>query len=194
MAGDAEALLLHALRVKGAASAADLEAASGVDGAAARVEPLIAKGLVSRAGAGEGAVFGLSEAGRERDAELVAAAVPPPVRAEIGAAYDADFLPVNAEFKALCASWQAEGESFELLEQLLAVHERVDGFLAGAAGPVPRLGRYRERLARALDKVQDGDGDALVGAVGPSYHNIWFELHEDLLASLGRSRADEEAS
>lgn len=193
MAGEAEALLLHALRVKGAATAADLESASGVEGAAARVEPLLAKGLVSRAGEGEGAIFGLTGAGRERDAELVAAEVPAPVREEIGSEYDADFLPVNAEFKALCASWQSDGESFDLLEQLLTVHERVDGFLADAAGPVPRLGRYRERLAGALDRVQDGDGDALVGAVGPSYHNIWFELHEDLIASLGRSRAEEEA-
>jgi hypothetical protein len=193
MAGDAEALLLHALRVKGAASAADLEAASGVAGAAARVEPLVAKGLVSRAGEGKDAFLGLTEAGRERDAELVAAEVPDAVRAAVGSEYDARFLPVNAEFKALCASWQSEGESFELLEELLAVHERVDGFLAAAAAPVPRLGRYRERLAAALDRVQDGDGDALVGAVGPSYHNIWFELHEDLIASLGRSRAEEES-
>jgi hypothetical protein len=193
VAGDAEALLLHALRVKGAANAADLETASGVEGAAARVEPLLGAGLVSRAGEGETAIFGLTAAGRERDAELVAAEVPDPVRTEIGGSYDASFLPVNAEFKALCASWQSDGESFELLEELLDVHERVDGFLAGAAGPVPRLGRYRERLASALDRVQDGDGDALVGAIGPSYHNIWFELHEDLIASLGRSRADEEA-
>jgi hypothetical protein len=193
MAGEAEALLLHALRVKGAATAADLETASGVEGASARVEPLLAKGLVSRAGEGEGTIFALTEAGRERDAELVAAEVPGPVRDEVGGSYDASFLPVNAEFKALCASWQSDGESFELLEELLDVHERVDGFLADAAGPVPRLGRYRGRLASALDRVQDGDGDALVGAVGPSYHNIWFELHEDLIASLGRSRAEEEA-
>jgi hypothetical protein len=193
MAGDAEALLLHALRVKGAANAADLEVASGVEGAAARVEPLLAEGLVSCAGEGEGTIFGLTEAGRGRDAELVAAEVPPPVREQVGEAYDARFLPVNAEFKALCASWQSDGESFELLEVLLDVHKRVDGFLAGAAAPVPRLGRYRERLTAALDRVQDGDGEALVGAVGPSYHNIWFELHEDLIASLGRSRADEES-
>jgi hypothetical protein len=190
VADDPEALLLHALRVKGAATAADLETASGV---AARVEPLVAKGLVSRAGEGEGTIFGLTEAGRERDAELVAAEVPAAVREQVETAYDTDFLPVNAEFKALCASWQSEGESFELLEQLLEVHLRVDGFLAAAAAPVPRFGHYRGRLAGALDRVQDGDGEALVGAVGPSYHNIWFELHEDLIASLGRSRAAEEA-
>jgi hypothetical protein len=193
MAGEAESLLLHTLRVKGAANAADLGTASGIEGAAARVEPLIAKGLVSRAGEGEGTIFGLTAAGRERDAELVAAELPPSVREQIGGEYETAFLPVNAKFKALCANWQSGGESFELLEELLEVHDRVDGFLAKAAGPVPRLGRYRERLADALERVQDGDGDALVGAVGPSYHNVWFELHEDLIASLGRSRAEEEA-
>ncbi len=193
MAGDVEVLLLRALRVKGAASAADLEPASGVEDASARLEPLLAAGLVSRAGEVDGASFGLTEAGRARDAELVAAEVPELIRAEVGAEYDATFLPVNVEFKALCAAWQRDGESFDLLEQLLDVHERVDGFLAAAAASVPRLGRYRDRLAEALDRVQNGDADALVGAVGPSYHNIWFELHEDLITSLGRSRADEES-
>jgi hypothetical protein len=193
MAADAQALLLHALRVKGAANAADLELASGVEGVGARVEPLLAEGLVSRSGEGDGAIFGLTEAGRARDADLIAAEVPDPVRNEVGAEYDSTFLPVNVEFKALCATWQSDGESFELLEQLLGIHERIDGFLATAAGSVPRLGRYRERLTEALDRVQDGDGAALVGAIGPSYHNIWFELHEDLIASLGRSRAEEES-
>jgi hypothetical protein len=191
-ASESEALLLHALRVKGAAGVADLEAASGVEGAAARVEPLLAAGLLSRAGEGEGAILGLTPAGRERDAELVAGELDDGGRERLGAAYENDFLPVNVDFKTLCAQWQSEGESFELLERLLGQHQRVDSFLAGAADAVPRLGRYRERLGAALERVQDGDGEALVGAIGPSYHNVWFELHEDLIATLGRSRADEE--
>ena len=120
-------------------------------------------------------------------------AVPTALREPLGRVYERDFLPVNLEFKRLCADWQSQGEGFELLEQLLDVDERLQAFLSYAGGLVPRLGRYRQRLAAPLERLQDGDGDALAGPVGSSYHNVWFELHEDLIATLGRRRADEEA-
>jgi hypothetical protein len=193
MAAAPEQLLLHALRVKGAATAPALAAALGREDLGEELEALVAATLVTRAGAGEGALLALTPPGQERDRELVAAELSDDGRARLATLYEDSFQPVNAEFKRLCAEWQTDGESFELLERMVGVDERIEAFLAQAAALVPRLGRYSERLGAAFERVQDGDGDALVGPIGDSFHNVWFELHEDLIATLGRTRAEEEA-
>lgn len=185
--------LLHTLRVKGAATAPALAAALGRERVEAELEPLVAAELVTRAGEGPEALLALTPPGQERDRELVAAELSDAGRERLGQLYANPFLPVNVEFKRLCAEWQTAGESFELLERAVGLHERVEAFLTAAAALVPRLGRYAERLDAAFERVQDGDGDALVGPVGETYHNVWFELHEDLIATLGRTRAEEEA-
>jgi hypothetical protein len=192
MAAPSEQLLLHALRVKGAATATVLAAALGREEAGAELEALLSARLVTRAGSGPEALLALTPPGHVRDRELVAAELSDDGRERLGGLYEGSFLPVNVEFKRLCAEWQTAGESFELLEQMVGVHERIEAFLAAAAALVPRLGRYSERLGEAFERVQDGDGDALVGPIGDSFHNVWFELHEDLIATLGRSRAEEE--
>lgn len=191
MASEAE--VLHSLRVKGAASAPDLARACGTETLEQELAGLREQGLVSQAGEGEAAIYGLTEAGRERHAELLGAEAGAAERERLDAAYERDFLPVNVEFKQLCAEWQTEGESFERLERLVEVHERIEAFLVDAGGVAPRFERYSDRLGAAADRVQDGDGSALVHPLGDSYHNVWFELHEDLIVTLGRSRADEES-
>ena len=55
----------------------------------------------------------------------------------------------------------------------------------------PRLGIYKTRLDEAYDKVLAGEHDWVSGARIDSYHTVWFELHEDLLTSLGRDRSQE---
>lgn len=188
----AEAQILHALRIKGAVGVAEVARAGGVEGVDEELGALREAGLVSRAGEGEQAIYALTESGRERHAELLEAEVSAIGRERLGSAYDSDFLPINVEFKQLCAEWQTEGESFELLERLIGVHERIESFLGEASAVTSRFERYSVRLGVAADRVQDGDGDALVHPLGDSYHNVWFELHEDLIVTLGRSRADEE--
>jgi hypothetical protein len=49
---------------------------------------------------------------------------------------------------------------------------------------------YGARLTNALDRALAGDV-ALVADDMESYHNVWFQLHEDLLATIGRSREEE---
>jgi hypothetical protein len=193
MAAGPEQLLLHALRVKGAATAPALAAALGREDLGEEIEALLAADLATRAGEGEEALLALTPAGQERDRELVAAELDDGGRARLAGLYEESFQPVNAEFKRLCAEWQTGGESFELLERMVGVDARIEASLAGAAALVPRLGRYAERLGAAFERVSDGDGDALVGPIGDSFHNVWFELHEDLIATLGRTRAEEEA-
>jgi hypothetical protein len=42
-----------------------------------------------------------------------------------------------------------------------------------------------------MQKLLSGELDWLTKPIMPSYHTVWFELHEDLLATLGIDRASE---
>jgi hypothetical protein len=42
--------------------------------------------------------------------------------------------------------------------------------------------------------VLTGDHDWFTKPILASYHTVWFELHEDLLATLGLDRASETAA
>ena len=57
-----------------------------------------------------------------------------------------------------------------------------------------RLGGYGPRLSSALAKVQGGDGEWFTKPTIDSYHTVWFELHENLLATLGIERGAERAT
>lgn len=68
----------------------------------------------------------------------------------------------------------------------------VQGFrrtgLESMAGLRPRYGHYARRLQRALDRAGADDPRWVAGLDVDSVHGIWWELHEDLLCMLGRSR------
>ncbi len=63
--------------------------------------------------------------------------------------------------------------------------------LAAFAAALPRLDRYRERLDAALARAEGGEIEFVSGAKIDSYHTVWFELHEELLRILDRTRADQ---
>jgi hypothetical protein len=84
------------------------------------------------------------------------------------AAYDARVLGMLAELHADTLAWMAP--------------------LIEAFG---RFGRYRGRLADALEAACDGDQRYVTSPRVDSYHGIWFELHEDLIRLAGRERSSE---
>jgi hypothetical protein len=46
---------------------------------------------------------------------------------------------------------------------------------------VPRLARYADRLVAAAATVVGGDPKRFTGVMCESFHDIWMELHEDLI-------------
>ena len=54
-----------------------------------------------------------------------------------------------------------------------------------------RLGRYGPRLAVTAERVAGGDHHLFTGVMCGSYHDVWMELHEDLILTLGIDRAAE---
>ena len=185
-------LVLHTLRCIGFADLGRVAAASGLDEPAVEsaLIDLAVDGLVTRT-AGEFRGWGLTEAGKAEDArrtarELDAAGA----RAVVLQAYRR-FLVLNPELLDLCSAWHLRAERGIPAERVVAAFGDLDGraepVCAGLAGALPRFGRYRERLGRALGRARAGEWDQLTDTLD-SYHNVWFQLHEDLLVTLGIPR------
>ncbi len=51
-----------------------------------------------------------------------------------------------------------------------------------------RFGGYDRRFTAALRRARDGDAAWVDRTDVDSCHRVWFELHEDLLATLGIDR------
>lgn len=123
--------------------------------------------------------------------------------AALSAGYER-FEGINTELKQLITDWQTmtvAGETVpndhsdadydnRIIDRLGELHERAAPMLAGLAAKLPRLKRYAERLAHALDKAESGEIAFVSGAKIDSYHTVWFELHEDLIRVLDRKRDD----
>jgi hypothetical protein len=64
------------------------------------------------------------------------------------------------------------------------------------AAMVPSLGRlvrYGDRLSDAVDGLRRGDRDKFTKPLSDSYHDIWMELHQDLILTLGLQRTAADA-
>lgn len=204
---DARLLVLHALRLKGVA---------GADAVASTVdlpEADVARHLDAMAGAGlvvrrEGLLTGwqLTAAGREEGERSLAAELDAAgARSAAEGAYRR-FRTLNPGVLDACSRWQVKEVAGRLVRNDHAdpaydekVLNDLDDALADGAVPLfgrlpealARFGRYRPLLAAALDRARAGEGDYVTKPVLASFHTVWFELHEDLLATLGLDRASE---
>jgi hypothetical protein len=126
------------------------------------------------------------------------------VRDAVAGAY-ARFLAVNQPLLDTCTSWQlrpVEGgtevndhtdpaHDAAVLAHLVTLDDAVQPVVADLAEALARFGGYGPRLSGALAKLQGGDLDWFTKPTIDSYHSVWFELHENLLATLGIDRATE---
>ena len=78
-----------------------------------------------------------------------------------------------------------------MIEQLCELHNRVEPILSDLEGLLGRYCGYRARLDASLDKLRAGDTEWFTKPLIDSYHTVWFQLHEDLLNSLGIERSQE---
>ncbi len=199
-------LVLHALRIKGIALDDRIAQATGlgVDEVCEELRELDAAGFVH---VREGTVSGwaLTPAGRRRERELVAAELDASgARSSIEAWY-AGFRSLNSAFLRICTDWQLRGEGDDrvlndhgdldydmgVLNALASVGEEVRTRLQDVVVLLPRFLPYRARLDTALTHVAAGEFAWFTGPLIDSVHTVWFELHEDLLATLNVPRSSE---
>jgi hypothetical protein len=198
----ADLLALHTLRCIGFASLDRVAEASGLPEADVESEliDLAVAGLVTRV-AGEFGGWGLTAAGRAADAERIAGELERAgTRAVVAEAFDG-FLALNPELLDLCAAWQLRSVDgvtsandhadpaydARVLDRLTDLDRRAEVACARLFAAMLRFRRYRERLADALARARSGALEYVTESTA-SYHAVWFQLHEDLLATLGIPR------
>jgi len=195
-------LALHALRCIGFASLSRVADATGLPEPAVESEliDLAVAGLVTRV-AGDFGGWGLTEAGRAADAERIADELDAAgTRTVVAAAYDG-FLVLNPELLDLCGAWQLRSAAgvvtandhtdpaydARVLDRLTDLDRRAEAACAELSAAMLRFRRYRARLTGALARARAGALDEVSDSTG-SYHAVWFQLHEDLLTTLGIPR------
>jgi hypothetical protein len=186
--------VLHAVRVKGIAPTEAVILATGLpaDEVARELAELEAAELVLQRPSKKRPGWVLTEIGRDRHGKWIVEAHDPG-KLEVLAVHYEGFLTVNGDVKAVSAHWQGaatDAARFDLVDRIEDLHGKAAPVLEKAGTVIERYGRYGERLAVALERLED-DPRYFVSPLVDSYHTVWFECHEDFLLTLGRTRAGE---
>ena len=196
-------LVLHALRIKGMASALTLDIITALG------EHTVTQALQHMEAAGHaafverGAMWRLTPEGRDHHRVAVASFLGDHERREFAVSYER-FLVANEQFKRSCSEWQVrdgtpnghDDKEYDaaIIARIGALHGEVAEILDSMSSRVRHLGRYRRRLGEALTAVHGGDLRRVSGFGCESFHEIWMELHEDLIQLLDIDRAAEGSS
>lgn len=186
--------VLHAVRTTGYADTARIAARAGVDAdtAAAHLADAQASGWVALARFAGDQGWSMTERGRVHGERLLAAELDAAARAEVVRVHG-EFLPHNDVVAGACTAWQlAElGLGGRTLAETLAALEvpaaALRGFEARLTAHLTRFAGYHGRFAAALAASRT-DPRWITGTDRDSCHRVWFELHEDLIATLGLTR------
>lgn len=201
-------LALHAVRITGFADTPVLARRYGLDasGTEEALRDARARGWVEHTAFAGTEGWSLTEAGRAENERLLAAELSGVGGAgEVRDVYRA-FLPLNGLLLQACTDWQlrpAGGDRLAVNDHSdpawdagvlgeLAGIDRALTRLAGRLGNVlTRFGGYDERFTAALARARAGEDGWVDRTDLDSCHRVWFELHEDLLATLGLDRRAE---
>jgi hypothetical protein len=115
----------------------------------------------------------------------------------------AGFVTLDTELKKVCSMWQVRQDSmgslnthddpeydFGVVERLREVHSRLRDLVRSVSGLEMELEDLTVELDNAMARISEGDFDYFTGVQLNSFHNLWFELHEDLLCTMGLDRSE----
>ena len=187
---EASRAILFALATRRLLAANELGPATGhppgeLDAALAE---LAQTGLITPS-ASDASRFRLTPRGEEQALAIVAAERAA-LAAELAPLY-LQFAPLNRDVKAAVSRWQlGSGHASSLIRELGGAHRRALPLLDRLAGLRPRYASLRARLVAAMARVEAGETSYVVGVRVDSFHSVWWQLHADLLAVLGRERGE----
>ncbi|WP_350278128.1 transcriptional regulator [Kribbella sp. HUAS MG21] len=116
--------------------------------------------------------------------------------------YD-EFLPLNALLQQACTDWQLRPTPTDplaandhtdpswdagVLHELEVINGALKPIAERLTTTLPRFRGYDTRFAHALQRAAAGDTEWVDRSDVDSCHRVWFELHEDLLATLNLRR------
>ena len=196
---------LHGLKLKGFAEVPAVAAVSGLpeDHVGEELSAIGEEGLALRR---DGRISGwvLTPAGKAHHKELLMADVEQSGHRDHVHANYTEFLVLNGLLLRVCTDWQViDLEANELNDhldpeydeavvlRLAEIHTQVTPICEALAGRLTRYAPYHGRFEVALTKVQSGLPEWFAKPIIDSYHTVWMELHEDLLATLAIERSSE---
>lgn len=196
--------VLHALRTKGMADVDALAQAAGLSSeqVATVLDELGERGWVRYRDGRRTQGWMLLGEGRSEAESLVAAEIEESgLRALVLDLYES-FKVLDPELKAACTDFQVKADQTlndhsdpdydaDVIARLASINRRVQPILIRLAEAFDRFSHYGPRLEHALGQVLGGDLNWFTKPSLDSYHEVWFELHEDLLVTLGIDRATE---
>jgi len=199
-------LILHALRIRGFVQLSEIVISTRlkVEEVESHLDSFKENNLVNyREGRIEG--WMLTQEGRGRSQQLVTSELESSgFREEINSNYQG-FLSSNQRFLSLCTDWQlrtVNGEQEindhsdtaydeEVIARLVDINSEIQPVCESLADSLNRFEGYSRRFSEALHKVQNNEPEWFTKPMIDSYHTIWFELHENLLVTLGIERTKE---
>lgn len=201
-------LVMHAVRITGFADTPVIARRFGLN--FARTAEILrddeARGWVQHAAFADIQGWSMTELGRtENERQLTAELARAGGVDEIRAVYR-EFLPLNARLQRACTDWQLRpvpGDRLTandhsdpvwdagVLDELAAIDRALTPLAGHLGGILTRLQGYDTRFTAALQRAQAGDAGWIDRTDIDSCHRVWFELHEDLIATLGINRYTE---
>jgi hypothetical protein len=198
-------LVLHAVRLLGYADTERVASRFRLDRAQVEehLEDARASGWVDRSSFSGRSGWFLTPRGKLEDEHRLAAELDSTGRRDdLRRAYD-DFLVLNGRLLQAVTDWQtrpvpgdplAANDHQDLrwdrrtLATLTEICVGLGPLATTLAGVLTRFGGYDARFALALEEAQHGDHRWVDSIELDSCHTVWFQLHEDLLATLGVQR------
>ncbi|MFC8039277.1 hypothetical protein ACFUOZ_07970 [Paenarthrobacter sp. NPDC057355] len=183
-------LTLHAVRLLGFADTGAVAARFSQDRSV--VESVLIEaginGFVSRRTFAGSSGWLLSNLGRAENERLLSKELDATGARSLAAAVHDDFTDFNHGVVKACSGIQlgtsSGPEATDVLIGALAAWRPLEAQLTRQ---LPRFDGYSLRLLQAL-KQSANDAAWLTATDRDSYHRVWFELHEDLIATLGIQR------
>ncbi|MEV8377538.1 transcriptional regulator [Kribbella sp. NPDC056861] len=201
-----ELLTLHAVRLKGVADDRRIAERFALDQAVTS-ELLLdyqAYGWVTWSEFAGSGGWSLTEAGRaENERQLATELDRAAGRGLIAETYQ-EFLPLNERLQRACTDWQLRPTEDDplafndhrdrqwdrlVIDELKALAKALHAVSLRITVVLDRFDGYDVRFADALKKVREGDHAWVDKTGADSCHTVWFELHEDLIATLGVLRS-----
>jgi hypothetical protein len=202
-------LVLHGPRVLGFASGADIATRFALDPTV--VEELLldfeAYGWVHQSSFAGRSGWSITDRGRAENERRLGVELDELGVRPLVAALHRDFLRSNRRFLKACTDWQIRptrddsmaandhtdwGWDEQVLKSLATIGRSLRTIDDGLSALLARFDGYAIRYADALRRVDGGERQWVESPEADSCHTVWIQLHEDLLATLGVPRGEDD--
>ena len=201
-----ELLTVHAVRLLGVAESGAVAARFGLDRETTS-ELLLdfeAVGWIKHSRFAGSGGWSLTDAGRRAGEQMLRDELDAAGARGVVESAHAHFEPVNSRFQETVTRWQVRPTQADplaindhtdfrwddrVIADLGSLGRRVVPACDQLRGSLARFDGYSKRLESAIALARDGEVRWIDEVGLDSCHAIWFELHEDLLATTGRTRA-----